>query len=141
MKSAITPSDGAIHSCGPGVSPSTTMPANTPTTGTGNDDSDDTATGSVRARENQAQCATVPARKMLYAIANQPRPPSARISSTSGCESKNGARSAIGTQPTIVIQPVSVVGGCGGFHLRSSTVPDAHVTAAAKSIATPNGAL
>ena len=41
------------------------MPENTPTTGTGSDDSDDAATGSVRASVNQAQCATVPARKTL----------------------------------------------------------------------------
>ena len=41
------------------------MPANTPTTGTGNEDSDETATGSVRASVNHAQCAIVPARKML----------------------------------------------------------------------------
>ena len=32
---------------------------------TGSDDSDDTATGSVRASVNHAQCASVPARKML----------------------------------------------------------------------------
>ena len=71
----------------------------------------------------------------------QPRPPRVLSSSTSGCESKNGAASAIGTQPMIVIQPTSALCGCGGFHLRTSTVPNAHVTAAAKSIATPNGAL
>ena len=41
------------------------MPANTPTIGTGSDDIDDTATGSVRASVNHAQCASVPARKML----------------------------------------------------------------------------
>jgi hypothetical protein len=38
---------------------------NTPTTGTGSDDSDETATGSVRARVNHAQCASVPARNTL----------------------------------------------------------------------------
>ena len=37
----------------------------TPTTGTGNDDSDEIATGSVRASMNQARLASVPAKKML----------------------------------------------------------------------------
>ena len=41
------------------------MPANTPTTGTGSDAIDDTATGSVRASVNHAQCASVPAITML----------------------------------------------------------------------------
>ena len=63
--SAATTSASAIHSAGPGRSPSTSMPANTPTTGTGSEDIDDTATGSVRASVNHAQCASVPARKML----------------------------------------------------------------------------
>src|SRR5437868_437556 len=76
---------------------------------------------------------------MLYKMANQPRPPRVLSSSTSGCESKNGAASAIGTQPMIVIQPTSALCGCGGFHLRTSTVPNAHVTAAAKSPIAANG--
>ena len=62
---AATTSASAIHSLAPGRSPSTSMPANTPTIGTGSDDIDDTATGSVRASVNHAQCASVPARKML----------------------------------------------------------------------------
>jgi hypothetical protein len=62
---AATTSASAAHSPGPGFSPSTSMPANTPTIGTGSDDIDEIATGSERASVNHAQCATVPARKML----------------------------------------------------------------------------
>ena len=63
--SAVTTSASASHSCGPGRSPSNRMPEITPTTGTGSDDSDDTATGRVWASVNHAQCASVPARKTL----------------------------------------------------------------------------
>ena len=62
---AATTSASAIHSDSPGRSPSSSIPANTPTIGTGSDDIDDTATGSVRASVKNAQCASVPARKML----------------------------------------------------------------------------
>src|SRR5262245_59885456 len=62
---AATTSASAVHSLGPGRSPRNSMPENTPTIGTGSDDIDDTTTGSVRASVNHAQCATVPARKML----------------------------------------------------------------------------
>lgn len=41
------------------------MPETTPTTGIGNDDSDETATGSVRASMNHARFAITPAKKML----------------------------------------------------------------------------
>ena len=63
--SAAITSASAIHSGAPGRSPSTSMPANTPTTGTGSEAIDDTATGSVRANVNHAQCASVPAMAML----------------------------------------------------------------------------
>ena len=46
---AATTRTSAVHSAGPGRSPSTIMPANTPSTGTGSDDIDDIVTGSVRA--------------------------------------------------------------------------------------------
>ena len=54
-----------MYSLGPGRSPRKRIPDSTPTTGTGSDDSELTATGSVRAIVNHAQCASVPARKML----------------------------------------------------------------------------
>ena len=54
-----------MNSVGPGRSPRNSIPENTPTTGTGSDDSDDTATGNVRAIVNHAQWASVPARKTL----------------------------------------------------------------------------
>ncbi len=41
------------------------MPDKTPTTGTGNDESELTATGSVRAMRNHAQFASAPETKML----------------------------------------------------------------------------
>jgi hypothetical protein len=62
---AATTSASAIHSPGPGRSPRSSMPENTPTIGTGSEDIDDTATGSERASEYHAQCASVPARNML----------------------------------------------------------------------------
>ena len=58
-------SANAMNSVGPGRSPRINMPEITPTTGTGSDDSEDTATGSVRASVNHAQCASVPASRML----------------------------------------------------------------------------
>ena len=61
--------------------------------------------------------------------------------SVSGVGSKNGASSASGTQPTSIIQPVTVFCGIGGFHLRSSTVPIAHDSAAPRIIAAANGEL
>ena len=78
-----------MNSLGPGRSPRKTIPDNTPTTGTGNEDSELTATGSVRAMVNQAQCASVPAKKMLYRTANHAVPDMV-ASVCSGCESKNG---------------------------------------------------
>jgi len=63
--SAATTSASAIHSLAPGRSPSSSIPEKTPTMGTGSDDIDETATGSVRASVYHAQCASVPARKML----------------------------------------------------------------------------
>ena len=47
-----------MNSLGPGRSPRKSIPDSTPTTGTGSDDSELTATGSVRAIVNHAQCAT-----------------------------------------------------------------------------------
>ena len=64
-KSDASTSASAVNSAAPGRSPRNSMPANTPTTGTGSEESDDTATGSVRASVNHAQRASVPARKML----------------------------------------------------------------------------
>src|SRR5438876_908331 len=62
---AATTSTKAAHSGSPGRSPRSSMPANTPTIGTGSEDIDDTATGSERASVKNAQCASVPARKTL----------------------------------------------------------------------------
>src|SRR5690242_15485753 len=92
----------AVHSPGPGRSPRISMPENTPTTGTGNEDIDEIATGSVRASVNHAQCASVPARRMLYRIANHAL---AVMAAGSGHGAKNGAAMTSGSPPSSIIQP------------------------------------
>src|SRR5216117_4039317 len=94
-------SASAMNSLAPGRSPRNNMPDKTPTTGTGNDESELTATGSVRAMRNHAQCATVPARKMLNKTANH-AVPDIVASEASGWGSNNGAASASGIHPSSI---------------------------------------
>src|SRR6266542_3285570 len=132
-------SASSMNSLAPGRSPRNNMPDKTPTTGTGNDESELIATGSVRAMRKHAQCATVPARKMLNKTANH-AVPDIVASDATGCRSNNGAASTSGIHPSSIIHPVSVFCGTGGAQRRNSTVPKPHDIAAPMMRSAPTGA-
>ena len=115
------------------------MPANTPTTGTGSDDSDDTATGK-RAREREPRPVRERAGEEDVVEDREPRAAATGAARyDAGCVSKNGAAIASGSQPASIIHPDSVFCAIGGFHLRSSTVPIAHRIAAHRMRSAPIG--